>query len=58
MTDDDSDIYAEVDQDMMDHMGDFCVATGYTPAQYWDMTGEECNAILRAFERKNKAQKG
>jgi len=33
-------------------MGDFCVATGFTPKQFWDMTLEEYGAIVNALNRR------
>jgi len=34
-------------------MANFCVATGYTPQQFWEITNEEFSAISRALRRKN-----
>jgi len=34
-------------------MGDFCVATGYTPNQFWEMEKQEVDAISVALRRKN-----
>jgi hypothetical protein len=35
-------------------MAEFCVATGFTPEQFWDMTLEEYSAIVTALNRRNK----
>jgi len=35
-------------------MGEFCVETGYTPDQFWDMTLEEYGAIVTALNRRSK----
>jgi len=35
-------------------MADFCVETGYTPDQFWDMTLDEYSAIVTALNRRNR----
>jgi len=35
-------------------MAAFCVETGYTPNQFWDMTLEEYSAIVAALNRRKK----
>jgi hypothetical protein len=34
-------------------MGEFCVATGFTPEQFWELTLEEYSAIVTALNRRN-----
>jgi len=34
-------------------MAGFCVATGYTPKEFWEMEKEEVDAISVALRRKN-----
>jgi hypothetical protein len=35
-------------------MAQFCVETGYTPDQFWDMTLDEYGAIVIALNRRNR----
>jgi len=35
-------------------MAQFCVATGYTPDQFWNMTLEEYAAIATALNRRRR----
>jgi hypothetical protein len=35
-------------------MAEFCVETGFTPEQFWDMTLEEYGAVINALNRRNK----
>lgn len=34
-------------------MGEFCVATGFTPEQFWELTLDEYSAIVDALNRRN-----
>jgi hypothetical protein len=35
-------------------MAEFCVATGFTPKVFWELTLEEYGAIVTAVNRRNK----
>jgi hypothetical protein len=35
-------------------MGEFCVETGFTPDQFWELTLEEYGAMVNALNRRNK----
>jgi hypothetical protein len=35
-------------------MAEFCIETGFTPEQFWDMTLEEYSAIANALNRRSK----
>jgi hypothetical protein len=35
-------------------MAEFCIETGFTPEQFWDMTLEEYGAITNALNRRSK----
>ena len=35
-------------------MAVFCLETGYTPDQFWDMTLDEYSAIVTALNRRKK----
>jgi len=35
-------------------MAEFCVATGFTPEMFWELTLEEYSAIVMALNRRNK----
>jgi hypothetical protein len=35
-------------------MAKFCIETGYTPDQFWDMSLEEYGAIVTALNRRSK----
>jgi len=34
-------------------MADFCIAAGFTPEQFWELTKEEYSALSRALRRSN-----
>jgi hypothetical protein len=34
-------------------MAKFCVQTGYTPEQFWELTYEEYNAMVEELNRRN-----
>jgi hypothetical protein len=34
-------------------MGDFCAQTGFTPKQFWELTQEEYEWIVRGLKKKN-----
>jgi hypothetical protein len=34
-------------------MGKFCSRTGYTPAEFWEMTNEEVQYITKELNKKN-----
>jgi hypothetical protein len=33
-------------------MAEFCIETGFTPEQFWDITLEEYGAIVNALNRR------
>jgi hypothetical protein len=33
-------------------MAEFCIETGFTPEQFWDITLEEYSAIVNALNRR------
>lgn len=45
-----------VDEAYADEMARFCLATGYTPAEYWNMEFGDFQAICKALEEQAKAQ--
>jgi hypothetical protein len=34
-------------------MAEFCVATGYTPEQFWELTIDEYTAMVEQLNRRN-----
>jgi hypothetical protein len=34
-------------------MGNFCAATGFTPKEFWELTGEEYQYILEGVNKQN-----
>jgi hypothetical protein len=35
-------------------MAEFCIQTGYTPEEFWNMTLEEYAALVAVVNRRNK----
>lgn len=50
MTDD----QAELEQLELEQMAEFCLATGFPPAVYWDLTVDEYGAFVTAYNKRNK----
>lgn len=45
---------AEVDQLCLEEMAEFCLATGFPPEVYWNLTQDEYIAFVTVHNKNNK----